>query len=219
MESITIIPAAALAEGCSASLSTLFMDSGTDSSGARWTRTDYQLSATSASGWRFAGFSWKQRRKEDGNLSSNVVKEWGPTSPIDNPFHDADASSGSPRTLSDWFIDYRGTEFEQYWTTVTWTCYDFVATFERLSNSVNVISQPSPAGTYAAGCRVSGDGTVTGYVNSRANFTLVASPAAGYHFVRWECKSDNGSPSLVGTTWAANPLSLSFVIKESGRQI
>ena len=216
MEQITISPATALADGCSASLSTIYQEEWTHSDGARNTITDYEISASAATGWRFKGFSWKQRRKETGVLESDVVKEWSvdATQANSNPYHDSsDRSMGS---LSDYFADYRGTFWEQYWSTVTWTCYDFVATFERIEGYLSVDVIVAPPGMYAAGCRVSGGREVHAAVGSQANFTLSANPAPGYRFVRWQCTYDNtGSPSMVGQTWTENPLQLSLSVTEA----
>ena len=219
MEQITISPATALAEGCSASLSTIYLDEWTDSYGARNTITDYEISASAATGWRFTGFSWKQRRKETGVLESDVVKDWSvdATQANSNPYHDS--SDRSPGILSDYFQDLRGTFLEEYWSTITWTCYDFVATFERVEGYFEVSVSVAPSVMYAAGCRVSGGREVHAAVGSQANFTLSASPASGYRFVRWQCTYDNtGSPSMVGQTWTENPLQLSFRVAEA-RQI
>lgn len=147
--------------------------------------TNYQLTATPATGWYFKGWDVITRNYVTGGLDSQGNVRTDVEIQTERTYH----SGTNPYPANTTATDYEfpgdlaeanpGYDWRRH--TFKWEIIAVYAQFEQGT-------PPPPTYTITTAVSPSGAGTATGggTFNSGASCTLTATPASGYSFVRWE---------------------------------
>jgi len=155
--------------------------------------TNYQLTATPATGWYFKGWDVITRNYVTGGLDSQGNVRTDVEITTERTYH----SGTNPYPANTTATDYEfpgdlaeanpGYDWRRH--TFKWEIIAVYAQFEQgappATYTVTATASPSNGGTVKVGESAAGSTSTLTNVTAGSTVTVVATPATGYHFVRW----------------------------------